>query len=93
MGFFSKLFGSKKSESKTEQVEPTHYNDYLIYPEPKQEGGQFRIAGRICKEINGELKTHHFIRSDLLSSRHDAETFMIKKSEMFIDQMGEKMFD
>lgn len=92
MGFFSKLFGSNKAENNTREVEPTHYNDYLIYPEPKQEGGQFRIAGRICKEINGVLKTHHFIRSDLLSSRHDAETFMIKKSEMFIKQMGDKMF-
>ena len=92
MGFFSKLFGSNKSESNTQEVEPTLYNGYLIYPEPKQERGQFRIAGRICKEIDGELNTHYFIRSDLLSSRHDAETFMIKKSEMFIKQMGDKMF-
>jgi hypothetical protein len=93
MGLFSSIFGKKNASEITDKVEPTHYNDYLIYPEPIQESGQYRIAGRICKEIDEELKVHRFIRSDVLGSRHEAETFMIKKAEMFINQMGEKMFD
>ena len=56
------------------------------------EGGQFRIAGRICKKSNDITQTHHFIRSDILPSRTDAETFMLKKAQMFIDQTGDRMF-
>ncbi|AJR05930.1 transcriptional regulator [Photobacterium gaetbulicola] len=92
MGFFSKLFGFSKQEAKAESVEPIEYEGYLIYPEPKAEGGQFRIAGRICKQFDGEVKTHMFVRSDLLSSKADAESFMINKAKMFIDQTGDKIF-
>ncbi|MGF1704258.1 HlyU family transcriptional regulator [Photobacterium makurazakiensis] len=92
MGFFSKLFGLDKSEVKKTEVEPVEYEGYLIYPEPIAEGGQFRIAGRICKRNGEELKTHTFIRSDLLASKQDAESFMLKKAKMFIDQSGESMF-
>ncbi|MGF1734517.1 HlyU family transcriptional regulator [Photobacterium satsumensis] len=92
MGFFSKLFGFSKQETKAANVEPIEYEGYLIYPEPKAEGGQFRIAGRICKHFGDEVKTHMFVRSDLLSSKADAESFMVNKAKMFIDQTGDKMF-
>ncbi|KLV10101.1 MULTISPECIES: HlyU family transcriptional regulator [Photobacterium] len=92
MGFFSKLFGLEKSTPVKADVEPIEYKGYLIYPEPKSEGGQFRIAGRICKQFDDELKTHAFIRSDLLASKQDAETFMVNKAKMFIDQTGDSMF-
>ncbi|WP_407333845.1 HlyU family transcriptional regulator [Enterovibrio sp. 27052020O] len=90
MGLFNWLFGDKDKPSK--EVEPTEYKGFLIYPEPKAEGGQFRISGRICKEIDGEIRTHQFIRSDLLPSAAGATDLMMKKSQLFIDQMGERMF-
>ena len=91
MGLFSRLFGGKpKPEIQT--VEPAQYKGYLIYQEAMLEGGQYRIAGRIAKEINGEVKTHRFIRSDILPSASDANDFMLKKAQMFIDQMGDEMF-
>lgn len=92
MGFLSKLFGFNKEEKQPVVVDPIEHNGYLIYPEPMSEGGQFRIAGRICKTIDGEIKTHTFIRSDLLGSKQDAETFMLDKARMFIDQNGDRMF-
>ncbi|EOD81263.1 hypothetical protein D515_04164 [Grimontia indica] len=90
MGLFDWLFSSK--EKPTKETEATEYKGYLIYPEAKSEGGQYRINGRICKEIDGELKTHSFIRSDLLPSEEGANELMLKKSQLFIDQMGERMF-
>ncbi|OAN11510.1 transcriptional regulator [Photobacterium jeanii] len=93
MGFLSKLFGFGKEEKQAVSVEPVEYNGYLIYPEPIAEGGQFRIAGRICKTIDGEERTHTFIRSDLLGAKQDAETFMLDKAKMFIDQNGDRMFN
>ncbi|MEC6813534.1 HlyU family transcriptional regulator [Photobacterium toruni] len=91
MGLFSWIFGNK-SVVETATVEPVEYKGYLIYPEPQKEGGQFRIAGRICKKTDDIMQTHHFIRSDILPSRIDAETFMLKKAQMFIDQTGDRMF-
>ena len=92
MGLFSKLFGSKSSEKKAE-VKPFEYKGFLVYQEAQNEGGQYRIAGRITKEINGEIKTHRFIRSDLLGSEQDANDIMLNKAKMFIDQMGDSIFD
>lgn len=91
MGLFSRLFGEKETEQSAE-VEPVEYKGFLIYQEAIAEGGQYRIAGRITKEIDGEVKTHRFIRSDVLASQSDADEFMLKKAQMFIDQMGENIF-
>ena len=92
MGLFSRLFGKKTAKAEP-VVEPIEYKGFFIYQQAIAEGGQFRIAGKIEKEIDGELKTHRFIRSDVLSSRSDADEFMLKKAQMFIDQMGTNIFD
>lgn len=91
MGFFSKLFGGGKPvEAKT--TEPVEYKGFLIYQEAIAENGQYRIAGRITKEIEGELKEHRFIRSDVVGNEADANDLMLKKAQMFIDQMGDSIF-
>ncbi|EKO3963956.1 transcriptional regulator [Vibrio fluvialis] len=91
MGLFSRLFGGK-SDNQIEVVQPVEYKGFLIYQEPLAEGGQYRIAGRITKEVDGELKTHRFIRSDVLPSKEDAKELMLKKAQMFIDQMSGQIF-
>ncbi|BBM66725.1 HlyU family transcriptional regulator [Vibrio alfacsensis] len=93
MGFFSRLFGGGKSTAEVKNIEPIEYKGFLIYQDSISENGQYRIAGRIEKEFDGEVKSHRFIRSDLLGSEQDANELMLKKSQMFIDQMGEKIFD
>ncbi len=92
MGLFSRLFGGK-SEAQAESVEPVEYKEFLIYQEVISEGGQYRVAGRITKEVDGELKTHRFIRSDVVSNKSDAEELMLKKAQLFIDQMSGRIFD
>ncbi|EOA6546102.1 HlyU family transcriptional regulator [Vibrio vulnificus] len=93
MGLFSRLFGSSKDSEAKKEIEPIEHNGFLIYAESLQEGGQYRIAGRITKEIDGELKTHRFIRSDVLSSLGDANELMQKKAQMYIDQMKGEIFN
>ncbi|MGL5812992.1 MAG: HlyU family transcriptional regulator [Aeromonas sp.] len=88
---FNALFNSQVAPAV--EVTPTEYVGYLIYPEPMAEGGQYRLAGRITKEVGGEVLTHRFIRSDLFVNPADAERFMVQKAHTFIDQMGEKMFE
>jgi len=92
VGFFSKLFGSKEKTEQAVAVEPVEYKGFNIYQEALAESGQYRVAGRIEKEIDGERKSHRFIRSDVVSNKDDANELMLKKSQMFIDQMGDNIF-
>ncbi len=92
MGFFSKLFGSDKKRSDEKQVEPVEYKGFLIYQEAQAESGQYRVAGRITKQVDGELKQHLFVRSDVLPSEQDANELMLSKAKMFIEQMHGKIF-
>ncbi|WED24368.1 HlyU family transcriptional regulator [Vibrio sp. JC009] len=92
MGLFSKLFGGGKSDDNAATVEPVEYKGFLIYQEAKAESGQYRIAGRITKEVEGELKVHQFIRSDVVTSAADANELMLNKAKMFIDQMNGNIF-
>ncbi len=93
MGFFSRLFGGSTKSVEVKTVEPVEYKGFQIYPESIPEGGQFRIAGRVEKKLDGVLKSHRFIRSDLMTTKGDADELMLKKSQMFIDQMGDRIFD
>ncbi|WP_413283297.1 HlyU family transcriptional regulator [Vibrio sp. MA40-2] len=92
MGFFSKLFGSSSESSPKNQVEPIEYEGFLIYPEAKSESGQYRIAGRITKQLDGETQEHAFIRSDVVTSKDTANELMLTKAKMFIDQMRGDIF-
>ncbi|MGE6180815.1 HlyU family transcriptional regulator [Aeromonas salmonicida] len=88
---FTALFGGQPAQAV--DVTPSEYAGYLIYPEPMAEGGQYRLAGRITKELDGVLQTHRFIRSDLFANPADAERFMVQKAHTFIDQTGDHMFE
>ncbi|MCP3700662.1 MAG: transcriptional regulator [Aliivibrio sp.] len=91
MGLFSRLFGTSPKKETT--IEPIEYKSFLIYPNSEQDDSQFRIAGTITKEINGEIKEHRFIRSDVISNKSDADKLMVHKSKMLIDQMNESIFN
>lgn len=88
------LFGSPSSETTpSTTVDPIEHEGFLIYPEPQREGGQYRVAGRICKSIGGELKSHHFIRSDLCGSPEQANELMVEKAKNFIRHVQDEMFN
>ena len=84
-----RLFGSNQSpdpiaRQSRNEGEPIEHEGFLIYPEPQQEGSQYRLAGRICKQIDGELQTHLFIRSDIISDKEEACRLMVEKAKNFI---------
>ncbi|MGL4206952.1 MAG: HlyU family transcriptional regulator [Aeromonadaceae bacterium] len=90
--WFKKIFFADSAKPTTPQAEAIEHEGFLLYPEPQPEGGQYRVAGRICKEVDGELKTHLFIRSDLLSNKQDAEQLMVSKAVVYIRQMNGDIF-
>ena len=88
MSWFAKLFGSSAGEP----PEPELYKDFLIFAEPVKEASGFRIAARIEKEIEGELKSHLMIRADTYSSEDTAVEASLTKAKQFIDQVGDGVF-
>lgn len=92
MSLFSKLFGGGAAKSKPE-AQAEDYKGFLITPQPIRDSGGFRIGARIEKEINGTLKTHEMIRADTIQSEEEARSVSLSKAQVFIDQMGEAIFD
>jgi hypothetical protein len=96
MSFLKKLFGGGKAAESTgetgQQANAVDYKGCTITPTPKAEGGQFRVAGVIAKEIGGTLKTHAFIRADVFSDRDEAIAAIVRKAQLIIDQSGDAIF-
>ncbi|NRB20459.1 MAG: hypothetical protein HRU33_23740 [Rhodobacteraceae bacterium] len=91
MSFLKKLFGGSDAAA-AKGPEPEFYKDFAIFPDPLAEGKHYRLAARIEKEIEGELKTHRLIRADTLNSNEAASEAAIQKAKVLIDQMGDRLF-
>jgi hypothetical protein len=91
MSLLSRLFG-KKPDAPEKPGSAEDYKDFRITPKPIREGGQYRVAARIEKVVNGTAKTHELIRSDTMASLDEATTFSLAKSRQMIDEQGDKLF-
>ena len=101
-GFLKRFFSDSDAQldvkpvDNTPTVEPIDYNGYLIFVMPKEEAGQYRVAGLIEKPVVGDEETdnlkHEFIRSDVCISKPQAEQITLQKCKLFIDQVGDNMF-
>jgi hypothetical protein len=89
---FSAFSGKDKPAQAPREAEPVAYADCLIFAAPIPEGGQFRLAGRIEKEVGGEKLVRTFVRADMFSNMEDAVTYTVRKAEQIIDQNGAALF-
>ncbi len=87
------LGGGEKKPAAPEPAESTDYKGFTITAAPIKEGGQFRTAGTIAKEIDGELRSAQFIRADNHSDRQAAISHSERKAQQIVDEQGEKMFE
>lgn len=92
--FFSKLFGRGGDTTTPAKVaeETEAYNDLTLVAAPIQEGGQYRLAGRIEKRDGDRVLTRSFIRADLFSSRDDTVASTFRKAKQIADQHGASLF-
>jgi hypothetical protein len=93
MSFWKNLFGGGGGEAK--QAAPAageEYKGFTIRPNLMSVGSEFQLAGRIEKEIDGEVKVYDFVRADRMSSREDAETLALAKARQIIDEQGVSLF-
>ncbi|MEF2073321.1 HlyU family transcriptional regulator [Consotaella aegiceratis] len=94
MSFLKKLFGGGGETSSAPRATATEdYNGFSIAAQPMREGGQFRLAAMIQKEIGGETKSHRLIRADLFQSEDEATGAALRKARQVIDEQGDKLFD
>jgi len=91
---FKSLFGAG-SDSAAAKVsgDPVNYNGFVIVAEPVHEGGQYRTAGTISKEIDGVQKQSRFIRADNNPDEQSAIDHCVLKAKQIIDEQGDRLFD
>lgn len=91
MSLLSRLFGGGGA-AKSSEAEPVSYEGFTIYPAPMREGSKWRVAARIEKTINDDLKTHQLIRADTLEAEDMAIEASVNKAKQMINEQGEGIF-
>lgn len=84
--------GGNSAEAPVSAAEPVEHAGCIIHPAPIREGSQFRLAGRIEKDVDGEILERTFVRADVFTSMDDAVEYTIKKAQQIIDQNGPSLF-
>ena len=92
MSFLQKLFGGGRAERAAEPAAEADHNGFQIVAMPIAEGGQYRLAGVVRKEIDGAMREHRLIRADTFSDRDSAASATIEKAKRAIDEQGERLF-
>jgi hypothetical protein len=87
--FLSKIFGGKQEPQPSATVE---YQGCTIQPIAEADGGQWRISGKISRQIGSETFERRFVRADLLASKDEAEAASIRKAQQIIDERGDLLF-
>jgi hypothetical protein len=69
------------------------YEGFEIRAAPVNEPGGWRVSGVISKTIEGEEKTHRFVRADTCSDAESAASMTLRKARQLIDERGDRLFD
>lgn len=91
MPFWSRLFGAKQPAEPAPGGAEEH-KGFRITPKPIREGGSFRVAARIEKEVAGVSRVHELVRADTVASPDEARALSVAKARQVIDEQGERLF-
>ena len=95
-GLLGKLFGGgggSAREPEPEAGEAVEHGGFTIVPAPIKEGGQYRTAGTISREVDGQMKSARFIRADNHSDRQAAMDHSVRKGMQIVDEQGASLLD
>jgi hypothetical protein len=93
-GFLGKWFQSDdRTGGDVAAGEPVAYEGFTITPEPYRNQGQWQLAARITKDIDGETREHRLVRADLLSDSEEARRHAVMKARRLIEERGDGLFD
>ncbi|MCB8838616.1 HlyU family transcriptional regulator [Aurantimonas sp. VKM B-3413] len=94
MSFLKKLFGGGNASGASPEPKVAaeeFYKGFTIQATPMKEGGQYRLAATISKEIGGDTKSHKLVRADLFQSADEAARFALTKAQQVIDEQGDAL--
>ena len=93
MSFLKRLFGGSTASADPAPAAEEVIEGVRVVATPMPEGGQFRLAATLSKEIGGETREHRLVRADLFQSRDEAARMAIRKAEQVIAEQGDRLFD
>lgn len=95
MSFLKKLFGGgdQKADAAPTIDGQEEHEGYVIKAKLMKSGSEYQIAGTIEKEIDGEIKSHSFIRADKYASKDDCIAATLSKGRQIISEQGRFLFD
>lgn len=94
-GLLGKLFGGGGGARDTEPEpgEAVEHGGFTVVPAPIKEGGQYRTAGTISREVDGVTRSARFIRADNHADRQGAIDHSVRKAMQIIDEQGLSLLD
>lgn len=92
MPLWSRFFGGKPAKEPASSPIEEH-KGFRITPTPIREGGQYRIAAQIEKEVGGVPRVHRLVRADMVATPDEARALSVGKARQMIDEQGERLFD
>ncbi|WP_137131908.1 HlyU family transcriptional regulator [Rhizobium sp. FY34] len=90
--FLSIFSGTGSPAPQAPAAEPQQHEGCMIFAEPIREGSQYRLAGRIEKDVDGQKLVRSFVRADMFTSMDDALECTFRKARQIIDQNGASLF-
>lgn len=96
MSFLKRLFGGGSASADAggsgTAAPGESYGGCEIRATPYQENGQWQMCGVIEKTIDGEKRSHRFVRADRFATESEAQQFTLSKARQIVDQMGDSVF-
>ena len=94
MSFLKSLFGGRKpaDDKPAGPLKSIEHNGFTIHATPYQDGGQWQLCGVVEKTVEGEVKSHRFVRADRFLGQAEAVDFTLVKGQQLVDQQGEAVF-
>lgn len=69
------------------------YEGFEIQAAPAGEAAGWRVAGVISKVVDGEERSHQFVRADTCPDADSAAAMTLRKARQLIDEQGDALFD
>ena len=94
-GFLKRLFGGDGGQGgdPADRAPDAEHKGVEIRAAPvKEAGGQWRVAGTLTRQVDGEIVTRSFLRADLMTSRDEAASASLDKARLIIDQNGDQLW-
>lgn len=94
MSFLKSLFGlaPKTPAAPTGPLKTIEHNGFTIHATPYPEGGQHQLCGVVEKIVDGETRSHRFVRADRFPVLDEAVEFTLVKGRQLVDQEGDALF-